>query len=131
VIVAEPTQVRALDRYGAALENPPAGSPRSLMRGMFVQVRVHVESPHDLVSLPEEARRPNGEVWVIRDGRLDILQPRAVQVVEGKAIFESGPSGLVPGDRVITSQIKQPRSGMPVAEAAATPSAVPGTGDAT
>jgi multidrug efflux pump subunit AcrA (membrane-fusion protein) len=131
VIVAEPTRVRALDRYGAALATPPSGSPRSLMRGMFVQVRVHVESPHDLVSLPEEARRPNGEVWVIRDGRLDILRPRAVQVVEGKAIFESGPSGLVPGDRAITSQIKQPRPGMPVAEAAATPAATPATGDPT
>ena len=126
VIVTEPTRVRALDRYGAALENPPAGSPRSLMRGMFVQVRVHVESPHDIVSLPEEARKPNGEVWVIREGRLEILRPRAVQVVHGRALFESGPSGLMAGDRVVTSQINQPRSGMPVAESpAATSAATP------
>jgi multidrug efflux pump subunit AcrA (membrane-fusion protein) len=116
VIVAEPKKLRALDRYGAPLETPPPGSPRSLMRGMFVQIHVHVDSPHEIVSIPEEARRPNGEVWVIRDGRLDIIEPRAVQVIDGRALFESGPSGLVAGDRVVTSQINHPRPGMPVAE---------------
>ena len=118
VIVTEPTKVRAVDRYGVALETPPAGSPRSLMRGMFVQVRVHVDSPHELVSIPEEARRPNGDLWLVRDGRLEILRPRPVQVAGGRAIFESGPSGLVAGDRVVTSQLTHPRAGMAVAEAA-------------
>ncbi len=116
VIVAEPTKLRAIDRYGAALETPPPGSPRALMRGMFVQIRVHVDSPHAIVSIPDEALRPNGEVWLIRDGRLEILRPRAVQVAGGRALFESGPSGLVAGDRVITSHLKYPRNGLPVAE---------------
>ena len=130
VIVAEPTKVRALDRYGATLEISPSGSPRSLMRGMFVQVRVHVDSPHELVSIPEEARQPSGEVWVIREGRLEIIRHRPVQVAGGRAIFESGPSGLVVGDRVVTSQLTHPRQGMAVAEiesgsatSAATPAA--------
>jgi multidrug efflux pump subunit AcrA (membrane-fusion protein) len=127
VIVAEPAKVRAVDRYGAALETPPPGSPRSLLRGMFVQVRVHVDSPHELVSIPEEARRPSGEVWLIRDGRLEILRPRPIQVSGGRAIFESGPSGLVAGDRVVTSQLTNPRQGMavvePVPRSAAAPAA--------
>lgn len=125
VIVTEPTKVRAMDRYGAALETLPPGSPRSLMRGMFVQVRVHVDSPHELVSIPEEARRPSGEVWLIRDGRLEILRPRPVQVAGGRAIFESGPSGLVAGDRVITSQLTNPRPGMAVTEPATRSAAAP------
>lgn len=125
VIVTEPTKVRAVDRYGAAIETPPPGSPRSLMRGMFVQVRVHVDSPHELVSIPEEARRPNGELWILRDGRLDILRPRPVQVAGGRAIFESGPSGLVAGDRVITSQLTNPRPGMAVAEPVSRSAAAP------
>jgi multidrug efflux pump subunit AcrA (membrane-fusion protein) len=138
VIVTEPTKVRAVDRYGAALETPPPGSPRSLMRGMFVQVRLHIDSPHELVSIPEEARRPSGELWVIRDGRLDIVRPKPVQVAGGRAIFESGPSGLVAGDRVITSQLTNPRPGMAVAElvsrsaatpAAATPAVTPDRDD--
>ena len=125
VIVTEPTKVRALDRYGAPLQTPPPGSPRSLLRGMFVQVRVHVDSPHQLVSIPEEARRPSGEVWVIRDGRLEILRPRPVQVAGGRAIFESGPSGLVAGDRVVTSQLANPREGMAVAEPVSRSAAAP------
>lgn len=125
VIVKQPTRVRAVDRYGAALETPPPGAPRSLLRGMFVQVRVHVDSPHDLVSIPEEARRPSGEVWLIRDGRLVILRPRPVQVAGGRAIFESGPSGLTAGDRVVTSQLTNPRPGMAVAEPVARSAAAP------
>lgn len=118
VIVAEPTKVRAVDRYGAAIETLPLGSPRSLMRGMFVQVRIHVESPYELVSIPEEARRPSGDVWLIRDGRLEIIRPKPVQVADGRAIFETGPSGLEAGDRVVTSQLTNPRQGMAVAEPA-------------
>ena len=125
VIVAEPAKVRAVDRYGAALEELPAGAPRALLRGMFVQVRVHVDSPHELVSIPEEARRPSGEVWLVRDGRLVVLAPRPVEVAEGRAVFESGPAGLVAGDRVITSQLAHPREGMAVAESARASAARP------
>jgi len=99
-------------------------------------VRIHVDSPHRLVSIPEEARRPNGEVWLIRDGRLEILRPRPVQVAGGRAIFESGPAGLVAGDRVITSQLTNARPGMAVSEpvarsaaAAAAPAATSGRDD--
>jgi multidrug efflux pump subunit AcrA (membrane-fusion protein) len=119
VIVAEPAAVRAVDRYGVPLESLPAGSPRALLRGMFVAVRVHVDAPGELVSIPEEARRPSGEVWLIRGGRLAVIHPRPVQVSDGKAIFESGSSGLKPGDRVVTSQLTHPRAGMAVAESAA------------
>jgi len=117
VIVADPGAVRALDRYGAPIPNLPATAPRSLMRGMFVQVHVHVDSPEPLVSIPEEAQRPNGEVWVMRDGRLEILKPRPVQAVDGRLVFESKASGLLPGDRVVVSQIATPRDGMAVVEA--------------
>jgi multidrug efflux pump subunit AcrA (membrane-fusion protein) len=117
VIVADPGAVRALDRYGAAIPSLPATAPRSLMRGMFVQVHVHVDSPEPLVSIPEEAQRPNGEVWVMRDGRLEILKPRPVQAVDGRLVFESKESGLQPGDRVVVSQIAAPRDGMAVVEA--------------
>jgi multidrug efflux pump subunit AcrA (membrane-fusion protein) len=119
VIVADPGAVRALDRYGATIPDLPATAPRSLMRGMFVQVHVHVDSPEPLVSIPEEAQRPNGDVWVMRDGRLVILKPRPVQALDGRLVFESKSSGLLPDDRVVVSQIATPRDGMAVVEAAA------------
>ena len=117
VIVAKPAAVRAVDRYGVTLESLPPGAPRALLRGMFVAVQVHVEAPGELVSIPEEARRPSGEIWVIRDGKLAIIHPRPIQVADGKAIFESATSGLMAGDRVVTSQLTHPQAGMAVAEA--------------
>ena len=117
VLVREPGRVRALDRYGAAMPQPPPGAPRSLLRGMFVQVHVHVDSREPLISIPEEAQRPSGDVWVMRDGRLEVLRPRAVQVAAGRLIFDAAASGLLPGDRVVVSQIASPRPGMALVEA--------------
>jgi len=116
VLVAEPQRVVALDRYGAALPHLPPGAPRSLLRGMFVEVRVHVDPEETLVSIPEDAQRPNGDVWVMRDGRLAVLRPRAVQAASGRLYFDAASSGLGAGDRVITSQISHPRDGMAVVE---------------
>jgi multidrug efflux pump subunit AcrA (membrane-fusion protein) len=116
VLVADPRAVTALDRYGAPLADLPAGAPQSLLRGMFVEVQVHVDATEQLVSIPEEAQRPSGEVWVMRDGRLVILNPRPVQVSAGRVVFDSAASGLLPGDRVVTSQISQPRPGMEIVE---------------
>jgi multidrug efflux pump subunit AcrA (membrane-fusion protein) len=121
VIISHPDRVRALDRYGATMPQAPAGAPRSLLRGMFVQVHVHVDSPESLVSIPDEAQRPNGEVWVMRDGRLTVLRPRAVQASAGRLVFDSLASGLQAGDRVVVSQISNPRDGMAITETSPAP----------
>jgi multidrug efflux pump subunit AcrA (membrane-fusion protein) len=84
---------------------------------MFVQVHVHVDSREPLVSIPEEAQRPSGEVWVMREGRLEVLKPRAVQASGGRLLFDAAASGLLPGDRVVVSQIASPRPGMALVEA--------------
>jgi multidrug efflux pump subunit AcrA (membrane-fusion protein) len=125
VLVPDPTAVRAVDAYGAFMPDLPAEAPRSLLRGMFVQIRVHVDSVQDLVSIPEDAQRPTGEVWVVREGKLVILRPRPIHVSSGRVYFESASSGLAVGDRVVTSQLANPRPGMAVsdAEAAAVPEA--------
>jgi multidrug efflux pump subunit AcrA (membrane-fusion protein) len=116
VIVREPGRVRAIDRYGAAMPQLPAGAPRSLLRGMFVQVHVHVDSREPLVSIPEDAQRPSGEVWVMRDGQLEVLRPKPVQASGGRLLFDAATSGLLPGDRVVVSQIASPRPGMALVE---------------
>jgi multidrug efflux pump subunit AcrA (membrane-fusion protein) len=117
VLVDRPQDVVALDRYGATMPQPPPGAPKSLLRGMFVEVRVHVDAPGELVSIPEECQRPSGDVWVVRDGRLVVLRPRPLQVSGGRVVFDSVASGLAVGDRVVTSQISNPRPGMDVVEA--------------
>jgi len=117
VLVSDPTGVEALDRYGAAMAELPAGAPWSLLRGMFVDVQVQVETDQQLVSTPCEALRPNGDVWVLRDGRLIILRPPLVHVAAGRAVFESTADGLMPEDRVVVSQLSNVRAGMAIAEA--------------
>jgi multidrug efflux pump subunit AcrA (membrane-fusion protein) len=116
VLVRDPSAVKALDRYGAPLPQLPPEAPRSLLRGMFVQVRMHVEPSGELVSIPEQAQRPSGDVWLVRDGRLVIERPHAVLVVDGRAIYDADTAGLLPDDRVVVSQIANPRDGMTVAD---------------
>lgn len=117
VLVHDPAGVKAIDRYGAVMPELPASAPRTLLRGMFVEVRVHVDDSGELVSIPEEAQRPSGEVWVMRDGRLAIVKPRPLAVREGRVVFDAVESGLLPGDRVVISQLVQARDGMAIAEA--------------
>ncbi len=117
VVVHDPTGVKAIDRYGTAMPELPAGAPRSLLRGMFVEVRVHVEPNGELVSIPEEAQRPSGEVWLMRDGKLVIMRPHVLAARRGRVVFDALESGLLPGDRVVTSQIVNVRDGMAIAEA--------------
>jgi multidrug efflux pump subunit AcrA (membrane-fusion protein) len=129
VLVARPQDVVALDRYGAAMPQLPPGAPQSLLRGMFVEVRVRVDSPGELVSIPEDAQRPSGEVWVMREGRLVVLKPRAVQVSGGRVVFDSGTSGLLAGDRVVTSQLSAPRAGMELVDSGVATAAPTRTAD--
>jgi len=129
VLVDRPQDVVAIDRYGAAMPEPPLGAPKSLLRGMFVEVRVHVDPPTPLVSMPEECQRPSGDVWVVRDGQLVVLRPRPLQVTGGRVVFEAVSSGLVAGDRVVVSQLANPRPGMEVVEAGGTAAAPARTAD--
>lgn len=116
VRVPEPTKVRALDRYGAAMPAPPADAPRSLLRGMFVQVRLHVGVEQPLVAVPQEAVRPTGDLFVMRDGRLAIVRPTPFHAVGGRIVYDGLTSGLSAGDRVVVSQIANPRQGMELRE---------------
>lgn len=118
ILVHNPAGVAAIDRYGAVMPQLPAGSPRTLLRGMFVEVRVHVENDGGFVSIPEEAQRPTGDVWVMRGGTLVIVRPHALAVTGGRVIFDGVESGLLPGDRVVTSQLTNVRDGMAIVEVA-------------
>lgn len=118
VRVPEPTRVRALDRYGAPLPVPPPDAPRALLRGMFVEVWLHVDVQRPIVSVPEEAVRPTGDLFVMRDDKLTILRPKPFHAAAGRIVYDEQETGLVAGDRVVVSQIANPRDGMSLREAA-------------
>lgn len=116
VLVPEPGQVVALDRYGEPLSELPAGSPTSLLRGMFVKVEVLVETPRQLVSVPADAVRPSGDVWLVRDGELVIMRPPRVHATPEAVLYAADESGIRPGDKVVVSQLANPYDGMPLQE---------------
>jgi hypothetical protein len=118
VHVRNPSQLRALDRYGAALPVLPADAPRSLLRGMFVEVWLQVDVTQPLVSVPQEAVRPSGDLFLMREGKLAIVRPRPFHAAGGRIVYDERESGLQPDDRVVISQIANPRDGMELAEVA-------------
>ena len=113
ILVEEPRKTRFNDSSGGhATVSPP-----TLLSGMFVNVRIPVESPLQLLRVPMEAIRPGGQIWVDRDGMLDILAVNLANVQGQDALIRQDGSGLQPGDRVVVSPLTSVREGMKLREA--------------
>jgi hypothetical protein len=54
----------------------------------------------------------------MRDDKLVIMHPRPFHAGGGLIAFKEADSGLLPTDRVVTSQLANPREGMQLVEAA-------------
>ena len=111
-----------LGTWAAGLEGMPYGATRSING-----VTVSFHPAGHILGSAQVRLEYRGEVWVVREGKLVILRPRPIHVSSGRVYFESASSGLAVGDRVVTSQLANPRAGMAVsdAEAAAVSGAVP------
>jgi len=116
VLVPDPGSVTALDRYGQPLPQLPLGSPTSLLRGMFVQVEVLVEAPRKMLAVPIDAVRPSGDIWLLRNEELVIVRPTRMHATDDAVLYSAEDAGLLPGDRVIVSQLANPYDGMAVTE---------------
>ncbi|MEZ6127614.1 MAG: HlyD family efflux transporter periplasmic adaptor subunit [Planctomycetaceae bacterium] len=112
VLVEEPQKTRFNDSAGGRA----TVSPPTLLSGMFVSVRIPVESPLALLSLPVEAVRPGGQIWAVRDGKLDILEVTLAHVDGNTALVRRDGSGLSAGDRVIVSPLASVKEAMPVSD---------------
>lgn len=113
ILVEEPRKTRFNDSSGGhATVSPP-----TLLSGMFVNVRIPVESPMQLLRVPVEALRPGGQIWVDRDGTLDILEVKLATVQDRDALIRQDGSGLKKDDRVVVSPLTSVREGMLVVEA--------------
>ena len=111
-LVPNPREVQ-IKTYG----NLPTGvTPPSLMSGLFVTVRIPVTSPVAVLSIPATAVRPGGQVWVNRDGKLDVLDVSISRVEGDKALILRSNTKLREGDRVIVSPLPAVRSGMKLTE---------------
>ncbi len=104
VVVPNPRAVRSED--GSSGVSPPA-----LVRGMFVNVRIHVAAQEPLLQLPELAVRPGDRVWVNEGGKLRIVSVDIVRMKNSIALVRTHEK-LKAGGRVVVSPLVAPREGM-------------------
>jgi RND family efflux transporter MFP subunit len=107
------------DPYG--LEKNPGERPELAM-GTFVQVVLHGAVLQDVTVIPAAALRDGGSVWLMNDGHLKI---RPVEVVRRARDVVVISGGLVPGDRVVLTNLAGAAEGMKLRPFDATPEQAP------
>jgi len=115
VLVEKPRETRFNDSAGGRA----TVAPPTLLSGMFVNVRIPVESPLELLRIPIAAVRPGNKVWVFRDGRLDVQDVSLAHIQGQHALLRRDGSGLQPDDRVVVSPLSSVRDGLPLRNVAA------------
>ena len=109
VIVDAPEKTRVKSPSGS-----PQVSPPTLLSGMYVTVRIPIDSPVQLLQVPAESIRPGGQIWVVRDGKLKMVSISLVRVDGDTALVRQEEETLKAQDVVIVSPLASVTDGMPV-----------------
>jgi len=109
VVVERPAEPRVSADGARGSVSPPA-----LLSGMFVTVRIPIDAPVPLFRVPPEALRPGGTIWLVRGGRLLVVNVSLLQMLQTDAIVHQLDQPLVDGDRVIVSPLAAIQDGMAV-----------------
>lgn len=110
LLVPEPRQVTTASPQGTGMP----GGPRALVRGMYVQVTMHVESNRQLLRLPDRVVQPGNVVWRVREGKLDVVRLRNVTLLNDQVIVPATPEGLNAGDQIVATPLATATEGMSV-----------------
>lgn len=95
----------------AANAGPPA-----LIAGMFVEVVINVTPRTELLAVPRAALQPDGQVWVIDDGKLAVHRVRPARVTESVVLLRADRAGIESGSKVVVSTLPIAFDGMDVRE---------------
>jgi len=109
VVVEEPEKTRTRSIDGQSSISPP-----TLLSGMYVTVRIPITSPVPLLQVPAEAVRPGEQLWIVRNGKLNVTSVTLVRVDGESALVRPEGNLLKVGDKVITSPLASVNNGMPV-----------------
>lgn len=109
VVVERPAEPRVATDGRSGTVAPPA-----LLSGMFVTVRIPIEAPVQLYRLPPESLRPGGTIWLVREGRLQVVQVSLLQMTQGEAVVHPVDQQFAVGDRVVISPLAAIQDGMQV-----------------
>ena len=91
--------------------------PPTLLRGLFVSLKIPVSSKLDLVQLPSVSLRPGNKVWLADGDTLRVKDVTVAHAGDESVILFSGPDDITAGDRVITSPMPLLVNGMKIREA--------------
>ncbi|MDJ0979656.1 MAG: HlyD family efflux transporter periplasmic adaptor subunit [Erythrobacter sp.] len=95
---------------GRILDEEAAGRAPPLLLGAFVDVTITGASLNSYATVPSDAVRPGNEIWVVRDGKLVVLEVRVIQRSDRIAYITS--PELSKGGKLITSNLAAPIEGM-------------------
>jgi hypothetical protein len=115
VIVEQPEKTRVKSLTGAKSISPP-----TLLSGMYVTVRIPIDSPVPLLQVPAESLRPGEQLWVVRDGHLKVVTISLVRVDGDMALVRQEGGLLKAGDQVIVSPLASVSENMKVTTASET-----------
>ena len=90
------------NRFVVAVENPPQATP--LLPEVFCRVSLEGAVSQRGLTIPLTAIQERGQVYVVRDGRLAIAEPRLGRRLGRWVIVEQG---LEAGDQVIVSPLEK------------------------
>lgn len=79
--------------------------PRALVRGMYVQVTVHVRPKSRLLRIPQQSIQPGNIVWSVRDGKLHRNELRSPHFLDEIALIAPDATGLQAGDLVVITPL--------------------------
>lgn len=105
--------VEVEDPFGLADETEE-GRRLPLLTGSYVDVTIEGNRSERLIRVPREALHGDDQVYVFRDGRLDIVETEVVRRRDDVVLVAAG---LAEGDRVVTTRLSQPVDGMPLRDA--------------
>lgn len=111
-----PCRVLIPQPRNACLEDgsPADDGPPALVRGMFVHVKLHVDTGAQLLRVPQQAVRPGNIVWLVEDGQLSIDKVPVAYQDDEWALFDAAAVELTAGDAVVISPLAAPLDGMAV-----------------
>jgi RND family efflux transporter MFP subunit len=79
-----------------------SGSTPPLLPGMFVEVAIEGNTLKNAIAVPRDAMHNNNEVWVAKNGQLDV---QLLDIVRADRDFAYADSGLDDGDMIIVSSL--------------------------
>lgn len=110
-----PVRIRVANPSGKRDEASLADSNGiALLRGMFVQVKLHCQPQASLMSIPESVVRPGKHLWVMRDNKLRIEPIRIARIENGRAFFDLTQCHITASDTIISSPVPNARDGIAV-----------------